>query len=340
MSAMGHAAVTPERIMQMAWGYSAPLMIEAAVRNRIFDLLDGGSKSADEVAALSGASVRGVRAVMNALAALQLLTKNAEGRFELAPDTATFLVSGKPTYLGGLSLRTSTQSIPMWLKLGDVVRTGKPSSGVNEEQAGAEFFQELVEGLFPLNYRPAQGLADALNVAAAEKPVRVLDLAAGSGVWGIALAQKSPQVGVTAIDWPGVLDITRRTAARFGVAERFSFVAGDLWTVDFGTGYNIATLGHILHMAGERASRALLRKTFDSLAPGGAIAIAEFLVDDARTGPPMGLIFAVNMLVATEEGDTFSFNEIAGWLREAGFENARTLESPGPSPLILANRPA
>jgi hypothetical protein len=110
--------------------------------------------------------------------------------------------------------------------------------------------------------------------------------------------------------------------------------------VDFGTGYNIATLGHILHSEGEPRSRALLKKTFDALAPGGTIAIQEFLVNDTRTGPPNGLIFAVNMLVATDEGDTWSFNEIAGWLREAGFENPRTLDSPGPSPLILANRPA
>lgn len=336
----GPAPVTPERIMQLSWGYSAPLMIEAAVRNRIFDVLDGGPKTAVEVASLSGASLRGVRIVMNALAALQLLTKGADGRCELAPDAAAFLVSGKPAYLGALSLRTSTQSIPTWLQLSDVVRTGKPAAGVEEEGAGQEFFAQFVEALFPLNYRPAVGLADALNVAASEKPVPVLDLATGSGVWGIALAQKSPQVTVTAVDWPGVLDITRRTAARFGLADRFSFLGGDLWSVDFGSGYHIATLGHILHMAGESRSRTLLRKTFESLAPGGTVAIAEFLVDDARTGPAMGLIFAVNMLVATEEGDTYSFNEIAGWLRDAGFVNPRTVDSPGPSPLILADRPS
>jgi hypothetical protein len=108
---------------------------------------------------------------------------------------------------------------------------------------------------------------------------------------------------------------------------------------DFGGGYDIATLGHILHSEGEERSRALLKKTRAALAPGGTIAIAEFLVNDDRTGPPVGLMFAVNMLVATERGDTYSFGEIAGWLREAGFENPRTIDSPGPSPLILANRP-
>jgi 2-polyprenyl-3-methyl-5-hydroxy-6-metoxy-1,4-benzoquinol methylase len=341
MSAPGQPSVTPERIMQMAWGYAAPLMIEAAVRHRIFDLVDGGATTPAQVAALAGTSERAVRIVMNALAGVQLMTKDAEGHFRLAADTAAFLVSGKPGFLGGLSRHTSTRTLPMWMKLGEVLQTGKPATGgVDLEQVGTEFFQGFVADLFPLSYRPAQMLADALNLPAAQKPVRVLDLAAGSGVWGIAMAQKSPQVSVTAMDWAGVLDVTRNMAARFGVAERFSFVAADIQTAEFGSGYDIAMLGHILHMEGEQRSRALVRKTFEALAPGGTVAIAEFLVNDDRTSPPMGLIFAVNMLVATEEGDTFSFNEIAGWLRDAGFEDVRIVDTPGPSPVILATRPA
>jgi cyclopropane fatty-acyl-phospholipid synthase-like methyltransferase len=157
-------------------------------------------------------------------------------------------------------------------------------------------------------------------------------------VWGIGLAQRSPQVRVTAMDWAGVLDVTRKMAARHGVADRFTFVAGDMRSADFGTGYNVATIGHILHGEGEAHSRSLLKKTHDALAPGGTVVVAEFLVNDERTGPPNGLIFAVNMLIGTDEGDTFSFHEIAGWLREAGFENPRTIDAPGPSPLILAQR--
>jgi hypothetical protein len=116
-------------------------------------------------------------------------------------------------------------------------------------------------------------------------------------------------------------------------------MAGDLASVDFGTGYQVATLGHILHSEGADRSRALLAKAFAALAPGGTIAIAEWLVDADRTGPPMGLIFAVNMLVNTDQGDTFSFEEIAGWLKAAGFVGPRTLEVPGPAPLVLATKP-
>ena len=331
--------VTPARIMQLAWSYAPPLIMEAAIRHGVFDLLDAGAKTIGEVAAQSGASPRGIRAIMNALAGLQLLTKDGDGRFGLSPDTAAFLVTGKPGYFGGMVKHTSTQLVPAWLHLTEIVRTGKSGMGVNQEGSGSEFFQEFVEDIFPMSYGAASRLADVLDVAARTAPLSVLDLAAGSGVWSVALAQRSPQVRVTAVDWPGVLDVTRRVTARFGVAERYSFVAGDVATAEFGKDHDIATLGHILHSEGEPRSRALLRKTCKALKPGGTIAIQEFLVDNQRTSPSLALIFAVNMLVATDEGDTWSFDEIAGWLREAGFENPRAVESPGPSPLILANRP-
>lgn len=226
------------------------------------------------------------------------------------------------------------------LELACRVRTGRPVLNVNDEPQGVEFFHDFVEALFPVNYPATQALAGVLGLDGAQQPVRVLDLAAGSGVWGIGLANRSPHVTVTAVDWPGVLDVTRNTAERHDLTARFTFVAGDLLTADFGRGHHVATLGHILHSEGEKRGHALLKKTFDALAPGGTIAIAEFLVDDARSTAAGGLLFAVNMLVATTEGDTFSFNEIAGWLREAGFENPRTLDAPGPSPLTLANKPS
>ncbi len=339
MGASGQAAVTPERIMQMAWGYAPALMIEAGVRNRVFDILDDGPQTVETMAVLSGASPRGVRALMNALAGFGLLIKSGEGQFSLSTDAAAFLVSKKPGYLGGISRHAAEQMIPGWLHLSDVVRTGKPAEGVNRQKTGTEFFERFVEDIYPMSYPSARALAAALDVAGTHKPLRALDLAAGSGVWGIVLAESSPRVSVTAVDWPGVLEVTRKVVSRHGLADRFEFVGGDLAQADFGSGYDIATLGHILHSEGEKRGRALLRKTRDALAPGGVVAIAEFLVDDARAASPMGLMFAVNMLVFTDEGDTFSFHEIAAWLREAGFENPRTLDAPGPSPLILANRP-
>jgi 3-hydroxy-5-methyl-1-naphthoate 3-O-methyltransferase len=197
----------------------------------------------------------------------------------------------------------------------------------------------LVVDLFPINYAGARALGNALVSQGLPKPASVLDLATGSGVWGIALAQASPDVHVTAVDWPQVLEVTKKTATRFGVVDRFNFSPGDLLEADFGANHGLATLGHILHSEGEERSRELLKKTFQALAPGGMIAVAEFLVNADRTGPLSGLIFSLNMLVNTETGRTYSFEELSDWLRQAGFVEPRLMEVPAVSPLVLANKP-
>jgi hypothetical protein len=339
MSASNQPQVTPERIMQLVWGYAPPLILEAAVRHGVFDVLDNGAKTVEEVEDTTGASPRGLTAVMNALVGLQFLTKDAQGRYALTPESAAFLVSSKPGFLGGMILHTGEQLIPKWLRLNQIVATGKPVEAVNQQRLGGDFFSKFVGEIFPRSYGSAQALAAALDLTGSRQPIRVLDLAAGSGVWGIALAQKSQYVHVTAVDWPEVIAVTRKTVARFGLMKRFEFVAGDLLAADFGRNHAVATLGHILHSEGEERSRALLRRTFEALISGGTVAVAEFLVNDQRTEPLSGLLFAVNMLVNTENGDTYSFREITAWLNEAGFVNVRSLESPGPSPLILATKP-
>ncbi len=333
------APVTPERIMQFTWGFIPPLVLEAAIRHRVFDFLDEGPKTISEMREKTGASERGLTAIMNALVGLNFLGKDGQGKYSLTPESAAFLVSTKPGFHGGIIRHCSDQIIPKMLHLNEIVMSGEPVEAVNQEGPGSDFFAQFVNDIFPTSYPAAQALSRHLLANAEGQSARVLDLAAGSGVWGIAIAQGSEQVRVTAVDWPNVIPVTTRTVARFGLAGRFSFVGGDLLQADFGKDHTVATLGHILHSEGRENSRALLTKTFHALAPGGTIAIAEFLVNADRTGPVNGLFFAVNMLVNTDKGDTYSLEEIGSWLKDAGFVNTRTLEAPGPSPLVLATKP-
>lgn len=339
MSTAASAPVTPQRIYQFAFGYAPPLILEAAIRHHVFDVLDGGAKSLQQISQATSASERGLAAILNVLVGLEFLAKDPQGNYSLTAESSAFLVSSKPEFQGGLIRHTSEHLLPRWLSLNEVVATGQPVLSVNQQFEGSEFFEKFVNDIFPMSYHVAQELARHLDLNGAGGPVSVLDLAAGSGVWGIALAQSSAQVRVTAVDWAGVIHVTRVNAERFGLADRFTFHEGDLQNAVFGSGHNIATLGHILHSQGIELSKALLKKTFEALAPGGTIAIAEFLVNAERTGPLNGLIFAVNMLVSTDSGGTYSFEEISGWLGEAGFVDARTLDTHGPSPLILATKP-
>jgi 2-polyprenyl-3-methyl-5-hydroxy-6-metoxy-1,4-benzoquinol methylase len=329
----------PDRIMQFAWGYAPTLLLETAVRHGIFDVLDKSSQTVGELAKKTELSERGLKAVLDALVSLEFLGKQKD-RYSLTPETATFLVSGKPGYHGMFFRHISEQLLPKWLQLPDIVRTGKPAKAINEQAQGAGFFAAFVESLFPLSYGAASALGEHLNVPEAKTKVSVLDVGAGSGVWGIALAKQSPQVRIRAVDWDKVLDVTLRVAARHGVADRLETSAGDFFTADFGKNHQIATVGHILHSEGAERSRRLLRKIFEALAPGGTIAIQEFIANDDRTGPPNALIFGVNMLVNTEAGDVSTFAEMSEWLREAGFQNPRLLEVPAVSPLILADKPS
>ncbi len=331
--------VTPERIMQFAWGYAPTLILEAAIKHKIFDLLDESPKALPQLAKATGASTRGLTAVLEALVALQFLNRSG-AEYSLTPESATFLVSNKPAYHGAFFHHVSADLIPKWLQLTEVVRTGRPAQAVNQNERGAGFFAGFVESLFPLSYPGAKLLGEHLGLSRATTPISVLDLAAGSGVWGIALAQQSPKVRVTAVDWPNVLEVTRKVAQKHGVVEQLSTAPGDLLQADFGTGHDVATLGHILHSEGRARSRQLLRKTFAALAPGGTIAIAEFIPNDDRTGPPPALLFAVTMLINTDEGDVYTVPEMSEWLRDAGFINPRTLDVKAPSPLLLATKPA
>lgn len=331
-------SLNPNRLLQFALSCAPPLLLEAGVKHGVFDRLNVAPMTTEELSAATGCSARGLRTLLNALVGLEFLGVNRDRRYSLTPESAAFLVSGTPEFMGGCFKHISTLLVPAWLELSEVVRTGKPVIKINQEGEGASVFHEFVEDTFPLSYQMAKQLAAELKLSVIDSCISALDLAAGSGVWGILLAQASPRVSVTAVDWAGVLDVTRRMAQKCGVLDQFQFVAGDLLKVNFGTGYQVATLGHILHSEGAERSQVLLRKTFEALAPGGTIAIQEFLVNAERTGPLDALIFAVNMLVKTQHGDTFSFEEISSWLHNAGFADARLLEGPGPAPLILATR--
>ncbi|HZI33256.1 MAG TPA: class I SAM-dependent methyltransferase, partial [Candidatus Binatia bacterium] len=274
--------MTPERIMQMAWGYAPPLIIEAAIKHGVFAALDSSPKTAAQLAKKARVTGRGMVAILNALVGLQFLTRK-DNRYALTPESAAFLVPGKPSYHGEIFRHMTGQLIPKWLQLGNVIRTGKPAMAVNGENDGAKFFVDFVESLFPLSFPAASALGRHLQVSKAKAPVNVLDIAAGSGVWGITLAKQSAQVQMTAVDWPDVLKVTERVAHRHGVGKRLNKLPGDLLKVNYGNGHHIATLGHILHSEGRERSKRLLKKVFKALSPGGTIAIMEFMVNHDRS---------------------------------------------------------
>lgn len=330
--------VTPARLMQIAWGFAPGLIIEAAVETGVFDALAKKPMTIAETAREIGASNRGLTSLMNALVGLQLLERDESARFRPTDESIAFLVGSSPSSLARFFNHISTHLMPSWSKLADSVRSGRPYQATDHEDVGSEFFKGFVESLFAVNYPAATLLGKHLGLSLVDRPTGVLDIATGSGVWGIALAKQSPHVRVTAVDWPAVLPVAVGMVEQHGLSSRFKFVAGDILAADFGGNHDIAVLGHILHSEGEERSKALLKRVHDALNPGGTIAVAEFVVNEDRSGPVPSLIFDLTMFVSTQHGVTWSYQELRGLLEEAGFDQVTKMDAPGPAPLVLATR--
>ena len=226
-----------------------------------------------------------------------------------------------------------------WAQLTECVRTGRPSQRVESQEMAEQFFPLLVRTLHVVNREPARRTAATLGAGRDAKGLRVLDVACGSGVWGIAFAEADREARVTAQDFPGVFPTTREYVERHGLAERFDYLPGDLKEVDFGEAqYDLALLGNIVHSEGEQSSRDLFRRLHRALRPRGRVVVIDMIPDDARTAPPYPLIFALNMLVNTELGDTYTLAEYTRWLNEAGFSRVETADIGSHSPAIIGHR--
>jgi ubiquinone/menaquinone biosynthesis C-methylase UbiE len=320
----------------MGMSYTSSRILAAAVRLNVFAPLAAGPGTAADVARAAGASERGTRMLLDGLIALQLLTKDG-GRYRLTPSAARYLHRDSPDYMGAiLEDETLWQT---WGGLTEAVRTGRPPRRVEDRTEAERFFPVLIRSLHVLNREPARRAAQALGAGAARRGLHVLDVACGSGVWGIAVAEADPEAAVAFQDFPGVLEHTRQYAGRHGVAGRCAYLPGDLKQVDFGEGrYDLALLGNIVHSEGERSSRDLFGRLHRALRPGGRVVVIDLLPNDERTGPPYPLIFALNMLVNTEAGDTYTLAEYTRWLNEAGFGRVETADVGSHSPIVIGTR--
>lgn len=323
----------PEQLLQMSFSFTPSRVLSAAIQLDLFSHIAQGSHTAAEIAKAAGASERGTRMLLDALAGLQLLGKS-EDRYELTPVAENFLVRSSPNYLGSMMENEHTWNA--WSHLTEVVRTGKPVQVIEAQAKAEDFFPMLVRSLHVMNREPARRTAEALGAGTTHHGLRVVDVACGSGIWGIAIAEADKDARITAQDFPGVFNTTLEFVKRHNLEDRFDFLPGDLKEVDFGSErYDLALLGNIVHSEGERSSRDLFRRLYRALRPGGRIVIIDMIPDDERTGPPFALLFAINMLVNTEEGSTFTMAEYTNWLRDAGFSRVETADIGSHSPAII-----
>jgi SAM-dependent methyltransferase len=307
----------------------------AALELGVFSALDPAGSTAAEVAERIGASLRGVRMLLDALVTLEFLQKEGE-HYLSPPETWRYLRRESPEYVGTMVEKNDLWE--RWTSLSQAVRTGKPPELVEQQEKAEEFFPRLIQSLHILHREPAERLAESLRQPSGRIATEVLDVGCGSAVWSLAILEQDPLARATLNDFPGVLEHTRRyVEERPGLKERVSYLPGNLKEVDFGQGrYELAILGNIIHSEGEASSRSLLARLRKAILPQGRVVILDMIPNEERTGPPFPVFFALNMLVHTEQGDTFPLGTYRQWLVEAGFPKVETIDIDWHSPAIVA----
>ena len=333
------AICPPNQIFQILHGRWAAETLRAGVELDLFSKLADGASDAKQLASGVGADQHAMELLLNALVSLKFLVKTGD-KFELNELSKVYLSKSSPLYMGGFL--SDTHVAEAWKQLPEVVRTGKPVTTVNTNEKAEEFFPKLAAGIFPLNYSTAHTVVTELNLDQLPAGACALDLACGSGVWSIPLAQRNKQVQVDALDFPSVLNVTREFAEREDVEKQYSYLSGSWRQCKLESDkYDVIYLGHILHSEGREESEALLKECFRALRSGGRLIIAEMIGNDEFTGPPSAQLFALNMLILTEKGCIFGESELKNILHSHGYKDARRLKLPfwgEESPVMVASK--
>ena len=325
---------SPELFFATASAYQQTAALRAAIDLDLFTAIGDGAEEVPAIAAACKASARGTRILCDFMTIVGFLTKSGD-RYQLTRDTALFLSKRSPAYLGGtLEFLSSREVVHHFDDLASTIRRGsvpKAESTVADENP---VWKTFAHAMAPMMMPASQAIADILGVAAAG-PMKVLDIAAGHGLFGIAVAQRNPQAEVVAVDWAGVLEVATDNAKKMGVGARHTARPGDAFSVDWGGGYDLALMTNFLHHFDTLTCTTLLKKVAASLTPGGRVAVLEFVPNEDRVTPPATAAFAMQMLGGTPFGDAYTFNELSVMLKDAGFAATTRHALPSPETLVI-----
>jgi hypothetical protein len=321
------APPSPALLFDTINAYQRTEAIKAAIELGLFSAIAAGNTSAKDIAQACGASERGTRILCDYLVINGFLTKDGH-RYGLTPDSAMFLDKRSPAYMGTvIEFMLSPMLTDNFKDLTAVVKKGGSISEEGTIAPEHPVWIKFARAMAPMMAMPAQLIAPLADPAANQK-LRVLDIAAGHGLYGLAFAKRNPQAEITAVDWQGVLEVAKENAQIAGVADRYHTKPGSAFDVDYGTGYDIVLLTNFLHHFDVPTCETLLRKVHNSLADGGRAVTLEFVPNSDRVSPPQAAAFSMMMLGGTPAGDAYTFNELEAMFRNAGFSGSELHELP------------
>jgi 2-polyprenyl-3-methyl-5-hydroxy-6-metoxy-1,4-benzoquinol methylase len=293
--------------------------LRAAIELDVFSAIGAGNRDVASIARQCSASERGIRILCDYLTVIGIIQK-VDGQYRHSPTSAVFLDPRSPACIASIaSFLGNPAMMETTADLAQIVRSGHttlPWQGTvdPENPVWVEFAHSMAPMMAPMTAPLGRIALDGLT-----GPVRVLDIAAGHGLFGIEVAKQNPHAHIVAVDWAAVLEVAKGNAENAGVADRYETRPGSAFEVNFGNGYDVVLLTNFLHHFDHSTCVGLLQKVRASLKPGGRASALEFVPNEDRISPPIPANFALTMLISTPSGDAYTFRELESMYREAGF---------------------
>lgn len=320
---------TPSSIKETALGFQKIRILLTAYELGLFTALGSKRKTAAEAAKVLKTKIHSTEQLMNALCSLGLLSKNKD-RFSNTSLALRFLVHGRPDFIAGLM--HVVQMWDSWSTLTQAVRQGKSVLGQPLDKRAKPWLTAFIAAMDERARQQARRVASLLDLCGVSS---VLDVGGGSGAYAMAFARSGPRIKATVFDLPGVVPLTRNYIKQAGLSAKVKTVSGNYKTDDLGSGFDLVFLSAIIHSNSSAENCALIRKCVKALKAQGQVVVQDFIMNEDRIKPAFGAIFALNMLVATEAGDTYTEGEVRAWMQDAGLSGIKRKDTAFGTALII-----
>ena len=331
---------SPMQIFNTVMSVQRAYALKAAVDLDIFTAIARGSHTTTEIAKSCSAAERGVRILCDAMTVLGFLTKTGN-KYSLTQDSAVFLDKNSPAYMGkAFTFLLHPAQVANFQRMTEAARQGGAAHQDSMLAPEEEVWLDFAHGMAPFMRPAAEAIADLLHAELASRPkVKILDIAASHGLFGLTIAKRLPQASIYALDWANVLEIARENAKAEKVSDRYHLLPGSALEVDYGTGYDAILITNLLHHFEPAENEKLLKKAHAALQAGGHVILLEFVPNEDRVSPPVPALFSLTMLGNTPRGDAYTFAEFTEMCRKAGFETPKLLSlDPMPESLVVARK--
>lgn len=327
---------TQESIDEICSGFQKARILLTAAEIDIFSILSQGPKTVEQICESGQLSLRGVRILLDALVSMGLLLKDSDNNYAVESKVCDLLCKDASNAFLPMVLHRA-RMWKTWSNLTEIVRTGSSDSFVDRKRRTKEELEAFIGAMHAIGSEKAAEIAQKIDL----KPYsRMIDVGGASGSYIVSFLRENDNLRATLFDLPEVIPMARQRMSDEGLIERVEFVEGNYHHDTFPLGHDLALLSAVIHINSREDNRKIFKKLYDCMVSGGAILIRDFFMDDSRTAPPLGAIFAVNMLVATSSGNSYTLNEVFEDLIESGFVNpALLLDGPRMDQVIMGARP-